>query len=94
MAIAPGVIVAAPDMTIVYDERGRKYELPRYVISDPSNLARDGSAKHRTSSGGGAGGQLELPAVAAGAGGGSGGSGGSPGGGLPEVAPPSQVAVR
>ncbi|EFN57096.1 hypothetical protein CHLNCDRAFT_15068, partial [Chlorella variabilis] len=35
-----GVIVAAADMTICYDERGRKYELPRYVISPPSNLQR------------------------------------------------------
>jgi hypothetical protein len=27
-------------MTICYDERGSKYELPKYVLSDPSNLMR------------------------------------------------------
>lgn len=27
-------------MTICYDERGAKYEIPKYVISKPSNLTR------------------------------------------------------
>ena len=27
-------------MTICYDERGAKYELPKFVLSKPSNLAR------------------------------------------------------
>ncbi|KAL4855988.1 Ubiquitin domain-containing protein 2 [Chlorella vulgaris] len=72
-----GVIVAAPDMTICYDERGCKYELPRYVITPPSNLTRElsegsskgGSARRTVSGDGrGGGGQLELPAVAAGTG--------------------------
>ncbi len=38
-----GVIVASEDMTICYDERGAKYELPKYVLSDPSNLIRSKS---------------------------------------------------
>ncbi|KAF3791186.1 Ubiquitin domain-containing protein 2 [Nymphaea thermarum] len=33
-----GIIVANTDMTICYDERGAKYELPKYVLSEPSNL--------------------------------------------------------
>ncbi|XP_052181627.1 uncharacterized protein LOC127794509 [Diospyros lotus] len=33
-----GVIVQAPDLTICYDERGAKYELPKYVLSEPTNL--------------------------------------------------------
>lgn len=33
-----GIIIAAEDMTVCYDERGAKYELPTYVLSDPSNL--------------------------------------------------------
>lgn len=93
-----GVIVAAADMTICYDERGRKYELPRYVISPPSNLqrySRDGSkgggGAQRAASGGR--GQLELPAVAAGAGSGSPAS--LPdSASLPDDAPLNQVAVR
>ncbi|KAK6133545.1 hypothetical protein DH2020_032674 [Rehmannia glutinosa] len=36
-----GVIVQNPDLTICYDERGAKYELPKYVLSDPTNLIRD-----------------------------------------------------
>lgn len=35
---AAGIIVTAPDMSICYDERGARYELPRYVLSNPSNL--------------------------------------------------------
>mmetsp|Transcript_12486 Transcript_12486/g.26927 ORF Transcript_12486/g.26927 Transcript_12486/m.26927 type:complete len:131 (+) Transcript_12486:219-611(+) len=33
-----GVIVASPDMTVCYDERGAKYELPKFVLSDPINV--------------------------------------------------------
>ncbi|KAH0701485.1 hypothetical protein KY285_015763 [Solanum tuberosum] len=36
-----GIIVQAPDLTICYDERGAKYELPKYVLSEPTNLIRD-----------------------------------------------------
>jgi hypothetical protein len=35
-----GVIVNTSDMTICYDERGAKYDLPKYVLSEPSNLLR------------------------------------------------------
>ncbi|CAN4082196.1 unnamed protein product [Withania somnifera] len=33
-----GIIVQAPDLTVCYDERGAKYELPKYVFSEPTNL--------------------------------------------------------
>ncbi|KAK8485694.1 hypothetical protein V6N13_023570 [Hibiscus sabdariffa] len=33
-----GVIVQNDDLTICYDERGAKYELPKYVLSEPINL--------------------------------------------------------
>lgn len=97
-----GVIVAAADMSICYDERGSKYELPRFVISDPSNLVPTAPGKSGSSGGGsglagaGAGGQVELPAVAAGAGAGAAQiGGGSPDSEqLPEDAPLNQVAVR
>ncbi|KAG0465482.1 hypothetical protein HPP92_019646 [Vanilla planifolia] len=36
-----GIIVANADMTICYDERGARYELPKYVLSEPTNLIRD-----------------------------------------------------
>ncbi|XP_073146806.1 uncharacterized protein [Henckelia pumila] len=36
-----GVIVQSSDLTICYDERGAKYELPNYVLSEPTNLIRD-----------------------------------------------------
>ncbi|KAL2524279.1 Ubiquitin domain-containing protein [Abeliophyllum distichum] len=36
-----GVIVQNPDLTVSYDERGAKYELPKYVLSEPANLIRD-----------------------------------------------------
>ncbi|XP_039004565.1 ubiquitin domain-containing protein 2-like isoform X2 [Hibiscus syriacus] len=36
-----GVIVQNDDLTICYDERGAKYELPKYVLSEPINLIRD-----------------------------------------------------
>ncbi|KAH9723243.1 mutator transposase mudra protein [Citrus sinensis] len=37
-----GVIVQSADLTICYDERGAKYELPKYVLSEPTNLIREG----------------------------------------------------
>ncbi|KAG6416670.1 hypothetical protein SASPL_124105 [Salvia splendens] len=40
-----GIIIQNPDLTICYDERGAKYELPKYVVSEPTNLIRD-SRKH------------------------------------------------
>ncbi|MBA0836620.1 hypothetical protein Goarm_008816 [Gossypium armourianum] len=36
-----GVIVQNDDLTICYDERGAKYELPKYVLSEPINLIQD-----------------------------------------------------
>nr|WRO64599.1 MYB transcription factor protein [Rosa persica] len=36
-----GVIVQSADLTICYDERGAKYELPKYVLSEPTNLIRE-----------------------------------------------------
>ncbi|KAJ9563208.1 hypothetical protein OSB04_008368 [Centaurea solstitialis] len=36
-----GVIVQKADLTVCYDERGAKYELPKYVLSVPTNLIRD-----------------------------------------------------
>nr|GMD08325.1 ubiquitin domain-containing protein 1-like [Ipomoea batatas] len=36
-----GIIVQASDLTICYDERGAKYELPKYVLSEPTNLIRE-----------------------------------------------------
>ncbi|CAN4091902.1 unnamed protein product [Withania somnifera] len=36
-----GIIVQAPDLTVCYDERGAKYELPKYVLSEPTNLIRE-----------------------------------------------------
>ncbi|GMH05525.1 hypothetical protein Nepgr_007365 [Nepenthes gracilis] len=36
-----GIIVQNPDLTVCYDERGAKYELPKYVLSEPTNLIRD-----------------------------------------------------
>ncbi|WRX26577.1 DC-UbP/UBTD2 [Theobroma cacao] len=36
-----GVIVQNDDLTICYDERGAKYELPKYVLSDPINLIHE-----------------------------------------------------
>ncbi|GAX82502.1 hypothetical protein CEUSTIGMA_g9929.t1 [Chlamydomonas eustigma] len=34
-----GIIIASPDMTLCYDERSAKYDLPYYVMSLPTNLA-------------------------------------------------------
>ncbi|XP_021772285.1 ubiquitin domain-containing protein 1-like isoform X1 [Chenopodium quinoa] len=39
-----GVIVQNPDLTVCYDERGAKYELPKYVVSEPTNLIRDNNS--------------------------------------------------
>lgn len=39
-----GVIVQNPDLTVCYDERGAKYELPKYVLSEPTNLIRDNNS--------------------------------------------------
>lgn len=36
-----GVIVSNADLTLCYDERGAKYELPKYVLSEPANLVQD-----------------------------------------------------
>ncbi|GFY97740.1 ubiquitin domain-containing protein [Actinidia rufa] len=36
-----GVIVQSADLTVCYDERGAKYELPKYVLSEPTNLIGD-----------------------------------------------------
>ncbi|KAD4982473.1 hypothetical protein E3N88_19144 [Mikania micrantha] len=36
-----GIIVQKADLTVCYDERGAKYELPKYVLSAPTNLTRD-----------------------------------------------------
>ncbi|RAL50320.1 unnamed protein product [Cuscuta campestris] len=33
-----GIIVDVSDMTVCYDERGAKYELPKYVLSEPTNM--------------------------------------------------------
>ena len=38
---AAGVIVAEPDLSVCYDQKGRKYELPVYVLSEPINLVSD-----------------------------------------------------
>ncbi|XP_061374544.1 uncharacterized protein LOC133316780 [Gastrolobium bilobum] len=35
-----GIIVQNNDLTECYDERGAKYELPNYVLSEPTNLIR------------------------------------------------------
>ncbi|KAM7252054.1 hypothetical protein ACFE04_023937 [Oxalis oulophora] len=36
-----GVIVQSADLMICYDERGAKYELPKYVLSEPTNVIKD-----------------------------------------------------
>ncbi|XP_042443157.1 ubiquitin domain-containing protein 2-like [Zingiber officinale] len=36
-----GIINSNADLTVCYDERGAKYELPKYVLSDPTNLIRE-----------------------------------------------------
>ncbi|CAL5336051.1 unnamed protein product [Camellia sinensis] len=36
-----GIIVQSADLTVCYDERGAKYEIPKYVLSEPTNLIQD-----------------------------------------------------
>ncbi|WOL09147.1 ubiquitin domain-containing protein 1 [Canna indica] len=36
-----GIIVTSDDMSTCYDERGTKYELPMFVLSEPINLIQD-----------------------------------------------------
>ncbi|KAI5084253.1 hypothetical protein GOP47_0000422 [Adiantum capillus-veneris] len=36
-----GIIVTSEDMSVCYDERGAKYELPKYVFSEPINIIKD-----------------------------------------------------
>ncbi|GFP92641.1 ubiquitin domain-containing protein 2 [Phtheirospermum japonicum] len=36
-----GVIVQNPDLITCYDERDAKYELAKYVVSEPTNLIHD-----------------------------------------------------
>eukprot|EP00891_Asterochloris_glomerata_P009666 jgi/Astpho2/9666/Aster-03929 len=36
-----GVIVQSSDMSVVWDERGSKYELPKFVLADPTNLIKE-----------------------------------------------------
>ncbi|XP_062194260.1 uncharacterized protein LOC133897516 [Phragmites australis] len=36
-----GIIVSNVDLTLWYDERGAKYELPKYVLSERTNLIQD-----------------------------------------------------
>ncbi len=47
-----GVAVAAPDMTVLYDERGAKYSLPKFVLAEPTNLIRGTSRRASRKSGG------------------------------------------
>ncbi|WIA12191.1 hypothetical protein OEZ86_003173 [Tetradesmus obliquus] len=42
-----GIIVARHDMTVMYDERGVKYELPKYVLCEPSNLLQGEAAEQQ-----------------------------------------------
>ncbi|KAL2930988.1 Ubiquitin domain-containing protein 1 [Bienertia sinuspersici] len=39
-----GIIVQNPDLTVCYDERGAKYELPKYVLSEPTNMISDNNS--------------------------------------------------
>ncbi|KAL3633883.1 hypothetical protein CASFOL_022645 [Castilleja foliolosa] len=36
-----GIIVHNADLTVCFDERGVRYELPKYVLSEPKNLIAD-----------------------------------------------------
>ena len=36
-----GCIVATPHLTVVFDERGAKYDIPRWVLATPANVAPD-----------------------------------------------------
>ena len=42
-----GIIVVTPDMTCVFDERGAKYDIPRWVISDPTNVVGGAGTSRR-----------------------------------------------
>lgn len=44
-----GVKVASEDMTIMYDERGYRYQIPNFALSDPTNISREGSITKRLS---------------------------------------------
>eukprot|EP00250_Pteridium_aquilinum_P034592 c7793_g1_i1 orf=67-411(+) len=35
-----GIIVTSEDLSVCYDERGAKYELPKYVLSEPRNVIK------------------------------------------------------
>ena len=63
--------VATPHATTLYDERGARYDLPKWVLDDPDNLAPEPPPE--ASGGGGGGGGGGAGAGAAGAGGGGGG---------------------
>ena len=64
-----GIIVATPHATTLYDERGARYDIPKWVMADPDNLMPEPKS---TSGGGGGGGGAE----GGGAGGGAGVGGG------------------
>lgn len=51
---AAGLVVVRPDLGVIYDELGARYELPNYVLSDPDDLAE--LADSVTTGGGGGGG--------------------------------------
>ncbi|KAI5059224.1 hypothetical protein GOP47_0025543 [Adiantum capillus-veneris] len=36
-----GVIVTSDDLSTCYDERGAKYDLPKYVLSEPVNIVKN-----------------------------------------------------
>lgn len=36
-----GIIVQSEDLSTCYDERGAKYDLPKYVLSEPTNIKDD-----------------------------------------------------
>ncbi|CAA0815887.1 Ubiquitin domain-containing protein [Striga hermonthica] len=36
-----GILVHNADLTVCFDERGARYELPKYVLSEPKNLIKD-----------------------------------------------------
>ncbi|CAM6039570.1 unnamed protein product [Sphagnum compactum] len=36
-----GIIVQSEDLSTCYDERGAKYDLPKYVLSEPTNIKQE-----------------------------------------------------
>lgn len=38
---AAEVIIAEPDLSVCYDQKGRKYDLPIFTLSDPINVLPD-----------------------------------------------------